>query len=507
MRTMRAAAAILGVLLLLDAAGSHAGGVTPGLEARLAELDPAAEVSVIVRFGDRVDLAAFREGRRGPPGAGRASLNRELRATAERSRGPLERWLAARPSRGRVQLWAINGYAVTLAARHAARLSRLAGVESVGFDATFRAPPVGIGPPSSPAEWNLEAIRAPELWDVGCTGKGAVVASLDSGVDVLHPDLAGRWRGGANSWLDPYGVYEQPHDHSGHGTQVMGVLLGGDAGGTAIGVAPGARWIAARIFDDTNQATLSATHAAYQWLLDPDGDPETDDAPDVVNNSWGLPGTIGMCEGEFALDIAILKAAGIGVVFSAGNAGPGAATSASPANDPEALAVGALDPTTHVASFSGRGPSACDSTVYPRLTAPGVAVRAPDLTFVGLFPQSYVEATGTSVAAPHVTGAFALLKAAIPAASASEVEAALEDGAMDLGPAGADPDYGFGMLDVAEAHHLLRRRVGGIRTCGRGRGCGRGFGLALLLPALAWGRRSGGLAGRAGPRRTEAGGP
>ena len=66
----------------------------------------------------------------------------------------------------------------------------------------------------------------------------------------------------------------------------MGVIVGGDAGGTSIGMAPGARWIAAKIFNDSGTATSTAIHLAFQWLLDPDHDPATADAPNIVNGSW-----------------------------------------------------------------------------------------------------------------------------------------------------------------------------------------------------------------------------
>ena len=82
---------------------------------------------------------------------------------------------------------------------------------------------------------------------------------------------------------------------------------GRGAGGTAIGVAPGAQWISARVFNDQGSSTTSAIHRAFQWLLDPDGDPATPDAPQVVNASWSFanPG----CNLEFAPDIQALRAA------------------------------------------------------------------------------------------------------------------------------------------------------------------------------------------------------
>ncbi|MBE0599070.1 MAG: S8 family serine peptidase, partial [Desulfuromonadales bacterium] len=291
--------------------------------------------------------------------------------------------------------------------------------------------------------------------------------SMDSGVDLNHPDLGPQWRGGSNSWFDPNGEHATPADRDGHGTAVMGVMVGGSAGGTAIGVAPDAQWIAVKIFDNGGQASLSGIHRGFQWLLDPDDDPDTDDAPDVVNNSWGLEGTPGACidEGnaDFHDDIQLLKSAGIAVVFAAGNQGPLQDTSLSPGNYQEAYAVGAVDAHQRIADFSGRGPSACDQTVYPELVAPGVGIRSSDLTPPG-FPPQYLVSSGTSLAAPHVAGALALLRSAFPGRTAADLEEALQQSARDLGGIGPDNDYGFGLVDAAQALLAMSRsRVGVFR--------------------------------------------
>ena len=288
------------------------------------------------------------------------------------------------------------------------------------------------------------------MWSLGDTGRGVVVASLDSGVDVNHPDLGPRWRGGTDSWFDPYGQHPTtPLDLTGHGTATMGVMVGGDAGGTTIGMAPGATWIAARIFNDSGSGTATAIHAALQWVLDPDGNPATDDAPDVLNNSWAY-GSIG-CNLAFQLDLQSIRASGILPVFAAGNFGPGTSTSVSPANYPESLAVGAVDNAGAIDASSSRGPSACGepSTTYPEVVAPGVAIRTTDL--FGLYQTS----TGTSLAAPHVAGALALILAAHPGLTADQQAAALEASAVDLGSAGPDDTYGTGRLDVLAAHDWL----------------------------------------------------
>jgi serine protease AprX len=443
---------LAGVLLvLLTGLASQAEDITPQLQEALEALQPGEEVSVIVIFADKVELGAFKDL---PKGLRRAAIVRALKARAEASQGPARVLMEGRGAKRLVQLWAINGLAVTANAEVIRELAQLPGVERVRLDATINAPVTTTGTASTP-EWNLETIAAPALWAMGHTGAGVVVASMDTGVDASHPDLAGNWRGGTNSWFDPNNEHLTPYDRTGHGTQVMGLLAGGDAGGTAIGVAPEAQWIAVKIFDDAGVASLSVIHAGFQWLLDPDGVPATDDAPDVVNNSWGYPGLVGQCYTEFEPDIEILKAAEIAVVFSAGNQGPWSATSEPPANNPAGFAAGAVDASLSIGAFSSRGPSACDGTVFPEVVAPGVNVRTSDLTFGGVFPDSYIVVTGTSASAPHVSGAMALLLSAHPGATVAELEQALEETATDLGVSGPDNDHGFGLINVVAAEAWL----------------------------------------------------
>src|SRR5206468_3670778 len=99
--------------------------------------------------------------------------------------------------------------------------------------------------------------------------------------------------------------------------------------------------------------------------------------------------------------------------------------------------------------YSSRGPSACAGSVAPRLAAPGVGIRTSDLY------GGYLDATGTSLAAPHAAGALALLLSAAPGTTADRQQAALEAGAVDLGPPGGDPDYGSGRLDALASYQWL----------------------------------------------------
>ncbi len=351
-----------------------------------------------------------------------------------------------------IPLWILNGLAVTATPEVIRELARHPDVVEIVPDRIIPGPRLRIAAAHGEDEevgWNLARVRVPDLWSRGIRGEGIVVASLDSGVSRTHPDLAGRWRGGENSWFDPYGDMAQPGDLSGHGTAVMGLLVGGDASGSAIGMAPDAQWIAARIFDRNHNATTVAIHQAFQWLLNPDGDPDTPDAPHVVCNSWSL--AYAGCTLEFQQDLRALRAAGIVPVFAAGNGGPGDATDTSPANNPEAFAVGATDGEDEVYEESSRGPSSCGESVrtFPELAAPGVSVYTASLH------ASYAYATGTSIAAPHVAGGLALLLSAFPDLTPEEQERALRASAVDIGGDGPDNDSGYGRLDLLAAYRWL----------------------------------------------------
>ncbi len=228
---------------------------------------------------------------------------------------------------------------------------------------------------------------------------------VDSGVDLQAAAIAQGYRGRLSDWFDPYAQQRYPADSTGHGTLVAGLLVGGLIDDTPIGVAPRARWIAARLFDDAGQGRASAVQRIYQWVLDPDGDPATPDAPDIVNNSWGLPQSAGQCDTSFARALAALRAADIHVVFAAGNDGPAGNTSMSPANNPGVLSVGALNPDRGIAERSSRGPSGCGGGPFPSLYAPGVNLPALDRIAASI--GSAALADGTSFAAAAVSGALA----------------------------------------------------------------------------------------------------
>ena len=433
------------------AATAHA-SLDPELEQTLATLPAGGTTTVVVTMRDRANLGVGH----GSRAARLRGVVTALRAKADTAQAPLRAALRARAARGEVtaigSLWVVDGLTVTATAQVIRDIAARADVAGVALDQVVVTPTAGAPEP------NVVAVHAPELWDRGITGAGVVVASLDSGVDLSHPDLTASWRGGTDSWFDPYGQHPSvPTDLTGHGTATTAVIVGGDAGGTSIGVAPGARWIAAKIFDDRGATTLTALHQAFQWVLDPDHDPSTADAPQVVNASWTLGSGPG-CDLSLQPDVQALRAAGIVPVFAAGNFGSGASTSASPANYPEALAVGAVSATGLVYGSSSRGPSTCGGRTgqFPDVVAPGVNVLTADR--YGLYQQS----SGTSIAAPHVAGVLALVMSAIPGLTIDRSRDALTGSATDLGVVGPDPKYGYGRVDAQAAYSWLTRPDFGV---------------------------------------------
>ncbi|MBI5694646.1 MAG: S8 family serine peptidase [Nitrospirae bacterium] len=429
------------------------------LDKKLLALGPKDEAAVIVRLNGGPVPGLLDDTFKGVPRRERMrSVVKLMRESAESSRKGVHGVLKMRKKQGLVKgdkpLWVINGLAMTarrdvleeLAARP--EVDRIYPDEVVVFGG-----PVPAMLPLATAGQNLDIINAPDIWSLGFTGEGVVVASIDSGVDVQHPALASSYRGGQNSWFDPYGQHAAPYDALGHGTQTTGIIVGKAPDGTVYGVAPGAKWIAAKAFNDSGNAVISAIHEAYQWALDPDGNPDTDDAPDIVNNSWGSV-VSGTCDQEFNADIQAFRTAGILPVFSAGNFGPSPNSGVSPANDAGALSVGGTDLQDVVVSSSSRGPSSCDGSIFPLLTAPGWDILTTDLSLGG--SPNYVYTYGTSFAAPHVSGAAAVLLSALKTVGVDQLEQTLISTAMDLGQAGPDNSYGNGRVDLLAAMNSIK---------------------------------------------------
>jgi serine protease AprX len=334
-------------------------------------------------------------------------------------------------------------------------------------------------------EWGVRNIRADEVWALGYLGQGVVVAGQDTGYDWDHPALKSHYRGwdGVSvdhdyNWHDAIHVNDphtwpgnpcgfdspEPCDDHGHGTHTMGTIVGDDGGSNQIGVAPGSRWISCRNMEQ-GWGTPATYAECFEFFLAPypiGGDPMTQGdpgrAPHVINNSWSCPPSEG-CDIDSLRDVVEnVRAAGIVVVVSAGNSGSACAT----VNEPPALydasfSIGATDSGDRIAGFSSRGPVTIDDSHRPKpdVSAPGVGVRS---SFPG---GTYGSLSGTSMAAPHVTGLIALLWSAAPQwiGNVDATERLVRETArpvIDLS-CGGDVDghpnnvYGWGIVDAMAA--------------------------------------------------------
>ncbi|GAB4477257.1 MAG: hypothetical protein Kow0088_15910 [Anaerolineales bacterium] len=297
--------------------------------------------------------------------------------------------------------------------------------------------------------YNLDLVEVDKVEQyLQLNGTGIVVANIDSGVDGFHPALMKQYRGynpngpaqhNGNWYVVTGEPYVYPGDGLGHGTHTMGTMVGDDGLGHRTGVAPGAKWIAVKAFNNQGYTYESWLHAAFEWILAPAGDPTL--APDIVNNSWGTD--IGN-DARFRGDVQSLRAAGILPVFSAGNKGPQQETIGAPASYPESIAVGAVDEEKLPTYFSSRGPSSWDE-VKPELSAPGVNVLS---TYPG---GGYAKMDGTSMAAPHVSGAAALLLEANPSLTVDQLEQILLQTTEPLSTTIPNNVSGHGLLNAYAA--------------------------------------------------------
>ena len=390
-----------------------------------SQLTEAGAASFWVRFADRADLAAASAiadwDKRG------AAVRDALRAHAEESQAPVIAELEAAGA-AYTPFWVSNAVLVTggdlaLATTLAAHseVSQIREVTTYHNAEPVESVPAAAGEGANfdGVAWGVDEIGAPAVWAQGITGEGIVVANIDSGVDVTHPSLHDRFRGlqadGSMetdyNWLDIdrwCGWADGPCDAGGHGTHTMGTITGDGGDGERIGVAPGATWIAANGCVKCSQTGLMLS---AQWMLAPtdrsedwaNGDPSK--RPHIVNNSWGDPTS----NDPFFDDIiAAWNASGIFSAWSVGNSGPACDTAGNPGSQHVSYSVGAYGEDGDIGYFSSRGPGQ-DGEAKPNISAPGVRIRSASAG------GGYRLDSGTSMAAPHLAGAVALLWSAAPA--------------------------------------------------------------------------------------------
>jgi subtilisin family serine protease len=307
------------------------------------------------------------------------------------------------------------------------------------------------------ATWGLNCIRAPDTWALGINGSGIRVAVLDTGVDITHPDLVGKmWTDNAADPTYPGGWIEfdsngnivfgsTPHDTAGHGTHTSGTVLGDNASGTAIGVAPGA-WLMHALILPGGSGSFAQCIAGMEWAIDPVdqyGNPAGQRA-DVASMSWGADGHYD----EMIEPIVNMKAAGVVPVAAIGNSGEG--ISSSPGNVYEAFGIGAIAEDNSVAYFSegevvNWPASYPEPYIKPDFSAPGVDV------YSSVPGGGYAYWNGTSMATPHVSGTIALMLEANPLLTVDDIYDTLKSTSDDLGSPGKDTRYGWGVINAFDA--------------------------------------------------------
>jgi subtilisin family serine protease len=276
--------------------------------------------------------------------------------------------------------------------------------------------------------WGIDRIDADLTWGQ-TTGDPIRVAIIDTGIDVKHPDLMDNLKGGVSTvWYTT-----SYNDDNGHGTHVAGIVGAIDNTIGVIGVGPKIDLYAVKVLDRRGSGYLSDVIEGLDWAIA--------NGMQVVNMSLGTS----VYSESFEEAMKKVNKAGIVQAAAAGNSGPDDNTVLYPAKFSEVIAVSATDGSDTIAFWSSRGPEI-------DLAAPGVSIYS---TYKG---QTYKTLSGTSMAAPHVTGAAALVidkktcdYNSDGICSPAEVQQRLEAMAEDLGAVGKDNLYGAGLVDAEKA--------------------------------------------------------
>lgn len=307
---------------------------------------------------------------------------------------------------------------------------------------------------------SVPLIGAPTLWGMNdpkgnpITGSGIRVAIVDTGIDYTHPDLGGCF-GESCKVIDGYDFVNDdndPMDDFGHGTHVAGIVA---ANGKALGVAPEVSLLAYKACDSYGYCQMSDVLASLESAMDPDEDPLTNDSAHVVNISLGAPEEPSAIFNQ-AVDNAVDS--GIVIVVSAGNYGTNYDSLNSLGFAENAITVAASDKNDQLASFSSRGLSRrYPEIIKPDITGPGVYISSTvPLKEEELgSPDGYLPLSGTSMSAPHISGAAALLNQLHPDWSPETIKTNLMNTAKDLGLSPYEQGTGRIQLDQAVSASML----------------------------------------------------
>ena len=280
------------------------------------------------------------------------------------------------------------------------------------------------------------------------TGWGVTVAVLDTGIDPNHRSLDDlddditTTDPKIKAFKDFVNGMEEAYDDHGHGTFCASLIAGT---GDAAGVAPGSSLVVVKVMDSYGACYLSDALKALDWILEN----QEDLGIDVISFSVGGEEA---SDGSTLLDVACdrMVEAGIAVTVAAGNLGPSTRSIVTPGTAERVITVGAVDPHGEIFERSSRGPTP-DERIKPDLVAVGVDVAsARSGTLRGETTMS-----GTSMGAPQVAGAAAILKEKRPDIDPAGIKRVLLKSADDIGPSGPDNTFGYGLLNLKSALELV----------------------------------------------------
>lgn len=332
-------------------------------------------------------------------------------------------------------------------------LSKISGIKKIYANRRVFPEDDTTNPPSPQTfPYDLKQIKMDQVMNEfpDLTGKNVILGHLDTGVDGTHPALLNKIQLFYDNEKKKIGP---PVDTHGHGTHTAGTILGGNRTDNVFGIAPDTKLVASGPLNSYEGLLNGMEFFAH--LADDEGKPNF---PHAISNSWN-------CEQAPDLElfykaITTWEAVGILPVFSAGNNGPSPKTITKPHEHPAVLAVGSTGENALVSDFSSRGPALYkgQETKKPDLAAPGDNIRS---SYPG---GGYQSMSGTSMAAPHVTGVTSLVWQVNPKFTPAQVKQILTTttDAVDINGNPANPgdwnaNYGFGKLDVYEAIKLAIR--------------------------------------------------
>lgn len=473
---------VLGLAMPMTAFGQSI-DATPKLRENLPsvlrEAQPESLISVTIVMRDQAsreqiaNIAAM-----GNKAGQRRAIEDLLKPLAAQSQADLLAQLNQASAAGQAShirpLWIHNVIGVQATPQVIARIASRADVAYVHYDQ-----PRGLevlpflpaeGGTISEVECGVDLMGAPRVWsELGFTGRGVVVGIIDTGACITHPDLANQiWTNpgeipGNNIDDDNNGYIDDIHgwnfesnnnninDSNSHGTHTSGTVVGDGTNGTQTGMAPDAELMILKFFN-----SFSGEQSVWDSIQY-----GVDNGADVLTASLGWPHSTNPDRPTWRAVSENAMAAGVVVVFAAGNEGnccPPTDSVRTPGDVPDMITVGATDCNDNIANFSSVGPITWQNIppyndfpyppgkIKPTISAPGVSTKSTFFDCAG-----YTLLSGTSMATPHIAGAIALMLEANPALDQFSTKDLLQATAVDLGAPGEDNIYGAGRVDAYEA--------------------------------------------------------